>query len=99
VTGPGGHNATDFKDVFDPKLTGNPTLLEVLGFTGNPTNDVARYVSAAVLNAAAGLTPVLSVQAVKAIWNEFATGGSFSPSSGASWTANEIIEYLLTTVE
>ena len=103
VTGPGGHNATTFQDVFNPKLilpgNGNPTLLEVLVLTGNPTNDVARYVSAAVLNAAAGLTPVLLVPAVKDIWSEFATTGFFSPSSGARWDANEIIAYLQTTMQ
>ena len=103
VTGPGGHNATTFQDVFLPKLilpgNGNPTLLEVLVLTGSPTNDVARYVVAAVLNAAAGLTPVLSVSAVKDIWSEFATTGFFSPSSGAHWDASEIVEYLLTTMQ
>jgi hypothetical protein len=90
---------TRFNAQFEPDLPMNPTLLAVLGFTGSPTNDVARYVSAALLNAAAGLTPVLSAQTVKHIWSEFATVGHFSPSSGASWNASEIIEYLLTTMQ
>jgi hypothetical protein len=102
---PSGFNAappgmvTRFNAQFSPNLPMNPTLLVVLGFTGSPTNDVARYVSAALLNAAAGLTPVLSIPAVKHIWSEFATSGSFSPSSGVHWNFSEIIEYLLTTME
>ena len=86
---------------------GNPTLVDVLNAAATPhnatTDDVARYVSAAVLNVAAGLTPVLSVQAVKDIWSEYGAtgygaGGSYSPSSGVTWNASEIIEYLLTTI-
>ena len=55
---PAGFNAappgmvTRFNAQFNPDLPMNPTLLAVLGFTGSPTNDVARYVSAALLNAA-----------------------------------------------
>lgn len=99
VTGPGGHNPTYFKDVFKPNLSASPTLLEVLAITGNPTNDVARYVVAALLNAAAGLAPVLSISLVKDIWSEFASTGSFSPSSGAHWNSSEIIAYLSTTMQ
>jgi hypothetical protein len=103
VTGPGGHNPTDFKDVFKPKLTSNPSLLEVLqgnAGSGNPTTDlVAQYVSAALLNAASGsLTPVLALSLVLDIWSEFANTTRFKPSSGASWDANEIVEYLKTTM-
>ena len=87
--------------------SGDPTLLDVLNAAAtphNPTTDkVAMYVAAALLNAAAGLTPVLSVQAVKGIWSEYGASGygplgSFSPSSGAQWNALEINEYLLTTM-
>ena len=84
-------------------FNGNPTLVQALGFSGNSTNDVARYVSAAVLNAAKGLTPVLTVPQVKAIWAEYgATGygtvGYYSPTAGSRWSAQEIIAYLLTTM-
>jgi hypothetical protein len=44
------------------------------------------------------LTPVLSANVVKAIWSEFGGGGSFSPSSGAHWTAGEIVDYLTSTM-
>ena len=102
VTGAGGHNATTFQEVFSPKLilqgNGNPTLLEVLGVSGTPQLNVAQAVVVAVLNAAAGLTPTLSVSAVKDIWSEFANTGFFSPSSGAQWNAAEILDYLSTTI-
>jgi hypothetical protein len=87
---------------------GNPTLVDALNAAATPhdatTDNVARYVSAAVLNAAKGLTPVLSVQAVKDIWSEYGAtgygaGGSYSPSSGVHWNPNEIVEYLLTTMQ
>ena len=87
---------------------GNPTLLDVLNIAATPhnaaTDNVARYVVAALLNAAANLTPVLSISIVKDIWGEYgATGygtlGTFSPSAGAHWNAIEIVEYLLTTMD
>jgi hypothetical protein len=91
----------NFKKYFSPDLTlpgnNNPKLEDVL----NPlqtTNDVARYLVAALLNAGPpSLTPVLSANDVKNIWTEFATTGSFSPSSGVHWNANEIVEYVRST--
>ena len=85
----------------------HPTLLEVLNGTATThdatTDSVAKAVSAAVLNAAAGLAPVLSVQLVKDIWAEygqtgFGAGGTFSPASGATWNVTEILDYLSTTL-
>ena len=76
-------------------------MLQALSFSGNAKNDVAKYCSAALLNAAKGnLTPVLSPTVVINIWKEFAsTGyGTFSPFAGATWSANEIIDYLLSTM-
>jgi hypothetical protein len=95
-------HATRFNDIFSPPLTGNPTLLTVLQFpdTGSGTKDVARNVAAALLNLGPpSLTPVLSLPALKDIWSEFGNTGSFSPSSGAHWSASEIIAYLSTTME
>jgi len=65
-----------------------------------PVDDVARFIVAALLNAASGLTPVLTTQLVKHIWSEYYTSGFgfFSPSSGARWNHDEIIEYLSTTM-
>lgn len=80
------------------------TLLAVVAGSvnsSNPTRDkVARLIVATLLNTAAGLVPVLSVAAVKDMWNEYAGSGylSYSPSSGASWNTDEIIDYLSTTM-
>jgi len=73
-------------------------LLDVLELQGGAPDDVARLIVAALLNAAAGLTPVLSENAVKGIWGEYLATGSFSPSSGAHWSHDDIIAYLLTTM-
>ena len=74
------------------------TLLDVLELGGGPPNNVARDIVAALLNAHAGYTPSLSVGAVKGIWSEFITTGSFSPTSGVHWSADDIIAYLHTTM-
>jgi hypothetical protein len=76
------------------------TLLQVLTQGGGaPIYDVARTIVAALLNAAAGLTPVLTVQVVRHMWQEYSnTGfGFFSPSSGARWNHDELMDYLGTT--
>ncbi|HEV2718328.1 MAG TPA: hypothetical protein VGU64_23885 [Terriglobales bacterium] len=91
-----------FNDFFTPHLQGNPTLLAVLqgqAGTGNRTTDnVARYITAALLNAAAGLTPVLGIPTVQHMWQEYVTTGFFSPFANAHWDTNELIDYLLTTM-
>jgi hypothetical protein len=69
------------------------TLLQVLG----GSNALASHIAAALLNANAGLTPVLTPTAVRTIWNEYASKGYFSPTAGVRWTASQIVTYLLTT--
>ena len=88
-----------FKHYFDPDLSGNPKLTEVLNPAGG-YNDVARYLVAALLNIGPPvLTPVLLYPyPLKHIWSEFAASGHFSPSSGASWDASEIVNYLQSTM-
>ena len=91
-----------FDSIFDHDAThypANTSLLDILNLAPTPSfDDLARYIVAALLNAAANLTPVLSVNAVKDIWNEYLATGSFSPSSGVHWNHDEIISYLLTTM-
>jgi hypothetical protein len=94
-----------FKKYFTNDLAGNPKLADVLGTS--PIEDVlpeyhavARYVTAALLNNASGKVPesVLRAMTIQHIWTEFATKGSFAPTSGASWSAAEIVEYLKSTM-
>lgn len=104
VTGPGGHNATKFTDVFSPSpYAPNTTFLQVLGLLGGPPDDVARHVVAAVLNVAAGWTPVLTVVVLQGIWSEYmntggGTVGYFEPTAGVKWYHDDIVNYLLSTM-
>ena len=94
-----------FNDYFVPTLNGNPRFSDVLG-QGNIAHvtdnihTVARYVTAALLNHAAGKVPntVLSDTTIRAIWSEYARTGSFAPTRGVSWSAGEIVDYLKSTM-
>jgi len=94
-----------FNDYFEPNLNGNPKFSEVLGYdrianVDEPHRTVARWVTAALLNNASGKVPesVLKAMTIQHIWTEFARTGSFAPTSGASWSATEIVHYLETTI-
>ena len=105
VSWPGGHKATKFTEVFYGANSPYPpatTLLEVLGMQGGPPNDVARHIVAAVLNCAAGWTPVLTVPVLRGIWSEYintggGTVGYFEPTAGVKWYHDDIVNYLLST--
>jgi len=94
-----------FKTYFSPSLAyGDLTLLQALQCGGNANGEVAlvRHITAALLNAAAGLTPanVMDVTRVKAIWQEFAMrapGGYYEPIAGTKWYADDIVTYLVST--
>jgi len=75
------------------------SLRDVLSLDSTPPNDVARVIVAALLNAKSGRTPVLSPETVIHMWEEYCTSGfgHFSPSSGASWNTQELLDYLSTT--
>ena len=79
---------------------GTKTMLQVLETGGNAGGYTAlgRHITAALLNAAAGLTPVLSVTDVRNIWNEYVLKGYFEPSAGIKWYPDQIVEYLVTTM-
>jgi len=78
------------------------TLLSVLGLPVGP-DDVARYIVAALLNAAAGLAPPLPINKVQGIWREYATNGGgasgfFEPTAGVQWFQADIVRYLQSTM-
>ena len=101
VSGPGGHDATKFTDVFYAVSSPYPpatTFLEVLGKQGGPPDDVARHIVAAVLNVAAGWTPVLTIPVLQGIWSEYintggGTVGYFEPTAGVKWYHDDIVTY------
>jgi hypothetical protein len=82
---------------FTPGPFSGKTMLEVLKTGGGDAYTVGRHITAALLNAAAGLTPVLTTSAVVGIWNEYVTKGYFEPTAGVHWNAAQIVEYLDTT--
>jgi hypothetical protein len=51
-----------------------------------------------LLNAKAGLTPVLDEARVRAMWNDFVLRGRFEPTAGVSWGAAEIVTYIKSTI-
>jgi hypothetical protein len=73
------------------------TMLDVLNTGGGDVFALGRHITAALLNAAAGLTPVLTTAAVVGMWNEYVTKGYFEPTAGVHWDAAKVIEYLGTT--
>lgn len=97
---------------FMADLDGNPatpktslSLMQVLMLTngGNPwgltdPDNLGAHIVAALLNAAAGLTPVLSVTDVIGIWNEWASKGYFEPTANVQWNSAQIVDYLKTTM-
>lgn len=100
---PPGHKATRFHSAstgFGGSVFGTKTLLEVLRSGGGDTVAVGRHVAAALLNAAAGLTPVLSPATVSEIWNAYVSSGYYMPISSTpniKWYAEDIVTYLKST--
>ena len=88
---------TAFDKVFAPHYPGQ-TLLDVLNLPATPPyDDIAHHVIAALLNVQANMTPVLTFTVVKDMWAEYLAKGTFSPSSGATWNRDELIDYLRIT--
>jgi hypothetical protein len=65
---------------------------------GQGVTALGRYVVAALLNARAGRTPVLSETTVRAMWNDVINRGYFEPTAGVRWGPTEIVQYIKTTM-
>jgi len=76
----------------------NKTLLYVLDLGGGGKEELARHIVAALLNAAKGWTPVLTVAMVIDIWQSWATLGYYEPTAGIHWDSAQITKYLKTTM-
>ena len=81
-------------------LFGDRTMLEVIdmGEGGLNTRGLGRYIVAALLNARAGRTPVLTETNVRNMWNDLVNRGYYEPTAGTKWGPPEIIAYLKTTM-
>ena len=99
--GVGGTAATLFHQVgFHGSQFSGLTLLYVLGDGGNAGGygALGRHIVAALLNAASGKTPVLTVVAVQRIWNDYVATGRYEPTAGVYWDAEKIVAYLQSTM-
>ena len=79
---------------------GELTMLNVIdvGEGGFTVRGLGRYIVAALLNARAGRTPVLSETGVRMMWNDLISRGYYEPTAGVKWGPAEIIAYLTTTM-
>jgi hypothetical protein len=84
--------------LFNGTQFGTKTMLQVMNLAGGGYERLGCYISAALLNAKAGLTPVLSEADVQNIWNEYCTKGYFEPTGGVQWGPDQIVAYLQTTM-
>ncbi|MEJ7668047.1 MAG: hypothetical protein WKH97_04795 [Casimicrobiaceae bacterium] len=98
VKGVGDRQATKFHPCFAGSQCAGKTLLEVLDPSTADSAGLARYIVAALLNAQAGRTPVLTVGGVKTIWSECTAKGCYEPTAGVRWYPREIVAYLKTTM-
>jgi hypothetical protein len=101
--------ATSFATCFGGSgVQAGATLLDVLRSNSSGRDEVARLCTAALLNAAKGLTPatVLSVATVRDVWQSYASRGYYEPTAGIRWYADAsepagtggIVEWLQTTM-
>ena len=85
---------------FQGTVFGSHTMLDVMkqraGGAGYST--LGMYCAAALLNAAAGRTPVLSQAAVQKMWNDFLLFGYYEPMPGIRWSSTQIVTYIKSTM-
>ena len=83
---------------FSGSVFHSKSMLDVLGLGGGGTDAVGRHITAALLNAANGWTPVLTEAQVRDIWNEYVATGHYEPTAGVKWGADQIVAYLKSTM-
>jgi len=98
ITGAVERKATMFHACFTGSQFNGKSLLEVLDPSTSDRTGMGRYAVAALLNAQAGKTPVLTVATVKNIWSECTSKGYYELSAGVRCYPKEIIAYLKTTM-
>lgn len=106
---PTGGSATVFKNVLSPDLpVSNLTFLCALDpqcSGSGPPYDVARHIVAAILNNAATNPTthvpesILPLATIKAMWTQYNATGMYSVSAGVFWNGDQLIAYLLSTVD
>jgi hypothetical protein len=82
------------------RVYGDRTMLEVIDISegGAGVASLGRYIVAALLNACAGRTPVLTESEVRTMWNSIVATGYYEPVAGVRWSPQELMAYLDTTM-
>lgn len=91
---------TPFSSLF-PAPPGTPlgdaTITQVMQGVPADPQQVAKYLTAAMLNARAGYAPYLTEDRVLAMYNEWRSVGYFTPTADVQWYAGDILNYLMST--
>lgn len=78
---------------------GTFSCLKVLDHQDIDKNNVAMHIMATYLNVCSGKISFLTRQAVKDMWNEYNTNGTFRPTEGATpWSGGQLVDYLTSTM-
>jgi hypothetical protein len=97
-----GSNATPFHCTttgLNGTVFSGQMMLDVMKLADDgATKSVGRYCAAALLNARANRTPVLTETTVRSIWNSYIANGFFEPTAGVHWGATQIVAYIKSTM-
>lgn len=92
------------KDKFSQIFTANGKLnsyscMQVLNKVDVDKHNVAMHIMATYLNVVSGKISFLTRQAVKDMWNEYHSSGTFSATDGAQpWSGGQLVDYLTSTM-
>jgi hypothetical protein len=76
---------------------GDMTMLDVIN-ADSSGDGLGRYIVAALLNARAGRTPVLTEFTVRNMWNDLHNRGYYEPTAAVRWGSSQIVAYIKTTI-
>jgi hypothetical protein len=81
-------NAYTCFDIVDPDVVKN----------GDDPNNVGMHIMATLLNVRSGRIGFMTENQVRAIWNSFASTGTYTPTAGVTWNGTQIVGYLVSTM-
>lgn len=75
------------------------TMADILDPKNWDTNGVGRHLVATYLNILSGKINFLTVPAIQNIWNDLSRRGSYSPTAGVNWYAEDVVDYFKGTMD
>ena len=75
------------------------TCGSIITGAGCDTSKMAQYMLAAYLNVLSGRVNFISIETLRAVWNEWVANGYYAPMAGQKWYANDIVGYLYGTMD